>query len=147
MERNPLTLLLGVMPQFVRIICLPIVVLTFISCNSGDCSEDSPAVREARALSQERLTRMYSDMERLHESGQTYHRVPKISDSAPSEFADIQYNDIILSDLRIRLALEGCFDHYVLLYFYGIVDDREPMISLQWGETSGSEVLWRSGPS
>jgi hypothetical protein len=135
------------MLQFSRYFSFPITLLVIASCGSGDCDENSAAVDEARALSQARLAQMYFDMERLHDSGETYNRVPKNSDSAPPAFADIQYHNIILSNLRARLLLEGCFDHYVILYFEGIVDDREPMIRLQWGELTGSKVLWRSNRS
>ena len=44
--------------------------------------------------------------------------------------------------------LEGCFDHFVIMYFHGIgtfKDRKEPEILLVWGEHSGrgEDILWQ----
>lgn len=110
----------------------------------GDCDENSTSVQWARQLSQARLERLYKDMKRFADTGKKFYRAQKGSKESPPELADLEYYDVILDDLRARLMLAGCFDHYIVISLEGVVDDRSPRIALSWGEheEAGSETLW-----
>ena len=113
------------------------------------CQEDSEAVAYARSLSQERLTKLYADMETL-----------STSDSLPIDGFKRHGEELLpppFSDLKVvkvrpyeaNIMVEGCFDHYVYMDFHGFGINKEfypePKIVLRWGEhdSVGSEVLWK----
>ncbi len=118
------------------------------------CDEDSKGVRYARSLSEERLAKLYFDMEKLSSDNS----VPDSGYSSwdenrafPEQFSDLQV-------VRVRphyanIMVEGCFDHYVYMNFegYGRLKEYYPQrrIVLSWGEheTKGSEVLWQETTS
>ncbi|MCG7994109.1 MAG: hypothetical protein JAZ06_01650 [Candidatus Thiodiazotropha taylori] len=114
------------------------------------CGEDSEAVLYARSLSQERLEKLYEDMERY-----------SIKDNLPSDGYKVYQKDVVVpdefNDLKVviirpfdgNIMIKGCMDHYVYLDFHGIglLKEHRPerKIVLKWGEHSraGSELLWR----
>ena len=106
--------------------------------NRPSCNEDSPVVAYARSLSQERLARLYRDME-----GSTWNTEAPV----PKEFADLKVARIRPSEGNIMV--HGCFDHYVYLTFEGVGVEkkfaRKRQIILSWGERppqAGEQVLW-----
>lgn len=125
-------------------------VLTLSGCDVT-CDEDSDGVLYARSLSQERLEKLYYDMERFSNDDSVptngYDSLIK-SAKFPLEFSDLEVAKIRPEDANI--LVQGCFDHYVYLHFqgYGRLTEFYPerRIVLSWGEhdeTRGTEVLWR----
>ena len=111
---------------------------------SANCTESSDSVKWARSLSQDRLSKLHRQMVVLERSDESYNRVELESDRSPNELSDLIYHDILIDSHRARLMLEGCFDHYVIMSFAGVVDDNPPAVNLMWGEhnETGSEQLW-----
>ncbi|MCB1124774.1 MAG: hypothetical protein KJT03_24685 [Verrucomicrobiae bacterium] len=128
-----------------------IVGVTWIIRHVGpDCSENSEAAAYARTLSQERLSKLYYDMERLSATEanllEDYWLFPdKESNTLPEPFTDIKAGKLDL--LNSFIMLEGCFDEGVVLSFEGIGDSKEfhpeRRIILSWGEFDGNEILWK----
>lgn len=118
-----------------------------------DCSESSEAVTYARSLSKERLEKLYYDMERLSTDPSMptsgYCKIElKNGESFPEPFSDLEVDEIRPADGRIML--EGCFDHFVIMFFEGFEHrgriEAERRIVLVWGEfepDAGSQVLWK----
>lgn len=134
--------------------CAFLPALALSSCDVT-CDEDSDGVLYARSLSQERLARLYYDMERFSTNDSVpangYDSLIK-SAAYPREFSDLEVAKIRPEDANIMV--QGCFDHYVYLHFqgYGRLQELYPerRIVLSWGEhdeTSGTEVLWREAAS
>ena len=107
------------------------------------CDEKSPGVAYARSLSQDRLARLYQDMQSYSNKEETPINGWYVQDTRvaiPSAFAD-------LAVVRIRpregnIMVHGCFDHAVYLDFEF---DQERRIVLLWGEhpeDMGEQVLW-----
>jgi hypothetical protein len=119
------------------------------------CGEDSEAVFYARSLSQERLEKLYKDMERYSikdnlplDGYQVYQKDSEV----PDEFNDLKV--VKIRPFEGNIMIEGCFDHYVYLDFhgFGLLKESRPerKIVLRWGEHTGagSEVIWRdNGPN
>lgn len=96
-------------------------LMMFIGDSATSCNEDSEAVAYARSLSQERLKRLYYDMENYSsktdlpiDGFQFYDKNITI----PQEFDDLEVIKVRPDDGNIMI--EGCFDHYVYLQFKGI---------------------------
>jgi len=127
---------------------LLVLVCSAYGCSNTACTESSEAVSYARGLSQKRLTQLYHDMEKFSNKdnlpigGYSRHRKDR---EIPEEFQDLKVAKIRPSDGNIMV--EGCFDHYVYLNFYGFgkMKKRHPKkeIVLSWGEytNAGSEVI------
>ena len=134
------------------LVSLPVIfILVFaLIWPVNSCQEDSEAVAYARSLSSERLSQLYTDMERYshrddlpidgYQFGDERYDVPK-------EFSDLKVRKIRPSDGNIMV--EGCFDHYIYLRFKGIGHLAKPgdnkEIILNWGEhppNTGTQVLW-----
>lgn len=115
-----------------------------------NCNEDSEAVSYARSLTQERLEKLYYDMERLSndESIPAFGYRRKDGENLPEPFEDLKV--VKIRPREGNIMIEGCFDHYVFLYFKGY-DKRskfetEKRIVLSWGERepqAGTQVLWK----
>ena len=114
------------------------------------CNEDSEAVAYARSLSQERLSKLYTDMKQFSTKDDIPidgYRINRDEGEVPIEFADLQVVKVRPSDGNIMI--EGCFDHYIYLKFSGIgyrskLGDKKEII-LNWGEhppNTGTQVLW-----
>lgn len=121
-----------------------ISLLSGCSSSQSACDEQSEAVQFAKTLSQNRLDKLYADIKSFAESGQEFHRVESNSKVSPEELSDLLYQDILLDGLRSRILLKGCFDHYVILNFNGIYNDKPDSIILSWGKGSnyGKQQLW-----
>ena len=109
------------------------------------CDENSSAVEYARSLSDERLARLYSSMEKYSKLEDTpLFGYNLQQDSVPEEFSDLNVARIRPKDGNIMV--EGCFDHYVYLNFegYSMFTSDQRNISVSWGEgtNAGSEILW-----
>jgi hypothetical protein len=133
-------------------LALATLCLAAAGCDRDDviCDEKSPGVAYARSLSQERLARLYYDMEKYSTKDETpldgwwaHHAQPPV----PAEFADLDVARIRPRDGNIMV--HGCFDHYIYLAFEGVGDskkfDKERRIVLSWGEHEedmGEQVLW-----
>lgn len=118
-----------------------------------DCSETSEAVAFARSLPAERLEKLYYDMERLSADksfptgGYASFELNE-GEKFPEPFSDLEAVKIRPRDGNIMI--EGCFDHYVMLYFegYGRMKELQPdrRIILAWGEwepDAGTQILWQ----
>ncbi len=128
-----------------------ILLIAFIAFGiwMPSCDEDSEAVQLAKAISQERLSKLYLDMERYSEMED----IAPFGYSEGSEKAAIPNEFVDLTPAKVRpidgnIMLEGCFDHYVYLRFNGIGFTKElydaKEIILSWGEgpNAGSVKLW-----
>ncbi|MBD5781528.1 hypothetical protein IEN85_18650 [Pelagicoccus sp. NFK12] len=139
------------MKRYISVIqALLIIALT--SCGDVTCDEDSEAVASARALTPERLERLYAQMAELVEKvkkEEVYIEYSVYDDGIPEEFEDI--GAISIEPVRgiPSIRLDGCFDHHIDLLFVGIgiiePSSSEKQILLIWGEhsTAGEEVLWK----
>jgi hypothetical protein len=126
-------------------------LLIFLASRMPQCGKSSKQATMARSLSQERLARLYQLMRELRESpvddGSRF--AGYSGDTIPSEFRDLKCKRVRPSDFSPNIMLEGCFDHYLYLKFYGIGKSKEsgdhsPRITLQYGEFEiVEEVLWR----
>jgi len=118
------------------------------------CDEESEAVAYARSLSEERLARLYKDMELYSQSKDT----PRIGYAPKQENSDVPEAFADLDVVRVKpswgvIVVQGCFDHGVYLYFRGIGISKDhkgkKQIAVGWGEVpphSGTEVLWTEEP-
>ncbi|WP_232522440.1 hypothetical protein, partial [Marinimicrobium alkaliphilum] len=124
------------------------IVVIFLGGAATSCGEDSESVAYARGMPDERLARLYYDMERFSlDSASLYSELKADSEGVfPEPFSDIKA-------VRVRpkqgsITLNGCFDHYVHLSFHGFESNKEfypkRQIVLRWGEHdgAGSEVIW-----
>jgi hypothetical protein len=132
--------------SLIVIVTVSMFISSLSGCSSsqGACDEQSEAVQYAKALSQNRLDKLYTDIKSFAESGREFHRVESNSQASPEELSDLLYQDILLDGLRSRILLKGCFDHYVILKFNGIYNEQPSSIILSWGEGSnyGKQQLW-----
>jgi hypothetical protein len=111
--------------------------------NMPDCGPNSPAVTRALALSQSELADLYKEMSSLAQ------RDPKAAwlkpESMPAAIRDLNPHFVHIAT-GPRITLEGCFDEFVVMSFYGLPgqldSDRDPSIVLVWGEGS-RQILWR----
>lgn len=103
------------------------------------CAPDSEAADYARALSQDRLGKLYQDMKRHHELGSDH----KVEYAQLPEFSDLQVRTI--RPWRALITVESCFDNYMHMNFDGITNDKAPSIYLSCGEFENecnNELLW-----
>ncbi len=115
-----------------------------------NCDEDSKAVAYARSLSQERLKKLYYDMERLAGDKSL---LDLSYEKKPGETFPEPFSDLLVVKIRPQMAnimVQGCFDHHVYLRFEGFAHKRsmqqERQIVLSWGEwepQAGEQVLWK----
>ena len=135
----------------VRAAVLLTVVTGLTGCKETDCGFDSEAVVVTRGLSQERLARLYRDMERDHYDL----TIPRSGWGIGSQNTDLpeRYNDLAVvrvSPALGNIMLNGCFDHYSMLYFHGFgeADPARRFVELIWGEPhsqgAGKWVIWRA---
>ena len=121
-----------------------------IFSDAPSCEENSEAVAYARSLTQERLKKLYYDMEGYSTREDIPYDGYNLFDetqSIPSEFSDLKVRKIRPADENIMV--EGCLDHFVFLRFEGFSNfrknDSNRQIILTWGERppdAGSQVLW-----
>ena len=112
------------------------------------CGEDSESVAYARELPDQRLAKLYYDIEKYSEDSSTPYSDLKAGSEGkfPEPFSDI--HAIRIRPKQENIMLNGCFDHYVYLSFHGLKSNREykpkRQIVLSWGEheRAGSEVVW-----
>ena len=131
--------------------CLLLVLTLGILWDTPDCGEDSPGVAYARSLSQERLEKLYWDMERLSTQGgrASIGWDLKIGDGeVPTEFSDLSVRKI--RPAQGNIMVEGCFDHHIYLTFHGVgpnsAGEEDRKIELKWGEHpphAGTQIIWR----
>lgn len=128
-------------------------ILWVIAQFMPNCDEDSKAVAYARSLPQERLKKLYYDMERLASDKSLldvcYEKKP--GEKFPEPFSDLQV--IKIRPQMANIMVQGCFDHHVYLRFEGYVHKRsmqqDRQIVLSWGERepqAGEQVLWKEQP-
>ncbi|WMS87135.1 hypothetical protein [Pleionea litopenaei] len=128
------------------IILVALFVLLSVKANS--CGEDSDSVMFARGLSQDRLSKLYYDVERFSLDSNTPYFGLNRDESGlfPEPFSDIEAE--LVRPKQENIMLNGCFDHYVFLRFHGFESNKEyypkRQIVLSWGEhdNAGSEVIW-----
>ena len=125
-------------------ICTSLAGCIDVTCDGND----SEAVA-ARALSKERLERLYTDIANW---GPNKHWTDVyLWDDAKGEVPE-QFKDIGAGfaertfDGNVVLRLRGCMDHHLDLIVV-LAKDEDPRIELRYGEgpTSGQEILWRRG--
>lgn len=128
-------------------------ILWVIAQFMPNCDEDSKAVAYARSLSQERLKKLYYDMERLaaDESLLDLCYEEKPGETFPEPFSDLQV--LKIRPQMANIMVQGCFDHHVYLRFEGFANKRsmqqQRQIVLSWGERepqAGEQVLWKEQP-
>ena len=146
------------MKRFFKLL-LVLVVLVIVSIfafgyllfrDMPSCGEDSEAVFYARSLSQERLKKLYSDMEEYSKRDDLPFAGYEATDKSvphPEPFSDLKVRAIRPRDGNI--LIEGCFDEYVYLRFKGLVfEDEEKGIWLTFPAHSNKpyeqkmEKLW-----
>lgn len=126
-----------------------IVGVTIMLPPLNSCQESSEAVVYARSLPQERLKRLYEDMEGFSKrddlpfDGYSIHNKNSV---IPEEFSDLKV--IKIRPESANIMVQGCFDHYIYLRFTGYGSqskfDPEKKIILNWGEhppNAGTQVL------
>lgn len=117
-----------------------------LGCDGTQCDEQSEKVKFAKSLSQERLYSLFESIKKYRSEGHT-HPFEKGSQHSPipKEFSDIDPLKIRVERKLPTIMLEGCFDHFVLLLFYGVEEEGKGKILLQWGEgsTGGRQLLWQ----
>ena len=112
------------------------------------CDEDNDAVEYAMSISQERLSKLYYDMERYS----TKDDIPDRGYAAYKDdaFVPIEFADLVVATIRPdygKIVVKSCMDHGIDLSFEGVGKfkeyDKARRIVLSWGEhTVGSQVLW-----
>ena len=132
-------------------VLLIVGIVAFLVSRMPQCGKNSKQAAMARSLSQERLAQLYHQMRKLRESpvddGSKY--AGYSGHAIPLEFRDLNCRTVRPGDFAPNIMLEGCFDHYLYLRFYGIGEsedsgDHSPRITLQYGEFElVEEVLWR----
>ena len=137
---------------FLAVVAVSGVMFVLMIASFGDaatsCGEDSESVAYARGMSDERLAKLYYDIERFSLDPNTpYSDLEKDSEGVfPPPFSDIKAARI--RPKQENIMLNGCFDHYVYLSFHGLDSNKEfypkRQIILSWGEHdgAGSEVIW-----
>lgn len=143
------------MKRFIKYLAFTIIlVILFLAALSfvvglmfGDsrgCGKESEAADYARSLSQERLTKLYSDMEYYYRKNESKSEEFNSFDSGsfPKEFEDLEVVRIRLGESHIMV--EGCFDNYMYMYFRGVGNNEEEKeIVLSYGEFETiNEKLW-----
>ncbi len=137
--------------KFIDYVIFVISFLTFLSSQDhtieGSCGEGSKYVTYARAIPKERIKQIYFDLKKYIDKGQEFRAIRDNQNESPVEFSDIKYKNLYLSkrSFKSRFLLNGCFDHHVIIYFSGIIDDDIPSAKLVWGEgpSAGSKILWK----
>ena len=115
-------------------------VVLFPGCNDND-----EALKIAKGLSQEQLTELYIQIERL----QSEYVKNKSIDPFPANIEVAGIKAKALNLINHVMVLGGCFDNKVYFQFKGLKDSsrrsNEAQIILRWGEheTAGSEIVWR----
>ena len=128
--------------NFVLALCIAAALIFVFAFNSTPgCTGDSESAKYIRSLGDERLSKLYKDIEIFYKeySQDSYLRIPK--ESLPKEFSDL--NIVSLRPGRPQIMVEGCFDNYMYLEFYGIKDEKEKSIVLRYGEYEIiEELVW-----
>lgn len=129
------------------------VFASLAGCGDLSCDGNDPVVVAARALSEERLERLYADAEHVIRTK------PKVlgeywddtDGPVPEWFKDFKPIKIRVQSRKrssfpqsVSLMLKGCFDHYIYLDVTSI-GTADARIEIKYGEgpSSGTEVLWR----
>lgn len=136
--------------KFLDLIIFIISFLTFLSSQDhtveGGCGEGSRYVAYARSIPEVRIKKMYFDLKKYVDKGQEFRWIRGNQKESPVDFSDINYKNLYLSkrSFKSRFLLNGCFDHHIIIYFSGVIDDDTPSAKLVWGEgpSAGSEILW-----
>ena len=148
-----LTVIVGVPAVLVAAVAAAFISLALL-VGGRDCGPDSPAVARAFALSQPELADLYKDMSSLVQGNPEWPPLMLEPDSNMPESTRALEPRAVHVTPDPRITLEGCFDHYVIMNFYGLpgaleAPGHEPAIELTWGEyapQAGSKVLWRPDP-
>ncbi|MFT7561836.1 MAG: hypothetical protein ACI93R_003767 [Flavobacteriales bacterium] len=123
------------------------MVITSIALGGGrGCSEHSQALGYVRSLSQERLEQLYTDIVRYADKD-----VESLPGGIHTDTEDvaIEFQDLLVESIQPthgQITVEGCFDHYVYLYFDGIrkSNNGAPAIRVTYGkdEDAKEETIW-----
>lgn len=126
-----------------------LIVLIWLFPN---CDASSSQAKMARGLPPERLAELYRTMGELYgalpEDEKKYQQT-LFGEKVPKEFEGLKCDVVrVGGNYPGILRLEGCFDHYLDMKFYGIGEastgDNSPRITLQSGEFEIlEEELWR----
>lgn len=134
------------------LLVISIKLLLFFMFDGGrGCHKNSESVTYAKSLSQQRLAKLYKDMEKFSARNdipfEGYWPLLEVGQVTPKEFSDLKVSRIRPKEGNIMV--EGCFDHYVYLRFEGIGSLRDSSskrrIILSWGEYEpdmGQEIIW-----
>lgn len=118
------------------------------------CDSGSKSVALARSLSQQRLGILFEQMKSLRREvlakGDHVNSVKYISfggASIPGQFLDLDPRIVRPCAYVPNIMLEGCFDEFVYLNFFGVGEDsshrdHSPRIELRYANDEGPEVLW-----
>ena len=143
--KNLLLYAFALLAVFIAIVIIIGFAVSFLfSSDSRGCTKDSQAANYVRSLSQDRLEKLFEDMdiysarEDLPFDGYYVHQEKGL----PPEFQDLEV-------VRVRprsknIMVEGCFDHYLYLRFH-TSENGVKTITMQYGEHDiGTEVVWSS---
>lgn len=130
-----------------RLAGLTLVVLGLTGCLE-DCGGMQEAIADARALPEERLALLHSQMSALYlsaaasGSGTRFYGIEEGS-PVPSEFADLGARSIAVGQSgHARAHLAGCWDNKVMLIVRSLGDPSQARIDLHRGENDPSLELW-----
>lgn len=143
--KNLLINVFAVLAVFITIAVSIFAILGFVlSSDSRGCMKDSEAANYVRSLSQDRLKKLFEDMdtysarEDLPYAGYYAHHENEL----PPEFQDLEIGRVRPRSKNIMV--EGCFDHYLYLRFH-TSENGLKTITMQYGEKDiGTEVVWSS---
>lgn len=125
---------------------LLMIAIVLVGCDFPNCSEDAPEVAFARAMSQQRLSKLFEYNEQLLDADA--YPTGFLDQPLPEPIADLPVKTIRsdggkrVPELGVYYRLQGCMDHHVDLVVYDSRNDS-PRIELWYGENPlEKEILW-----
>lgn len=130
---------------------LAAIVFLFRFCTAlNSCGPNSEALLYVRALSAQRLEKLFRDMERFASQSIPGGEYVLYDDreSVHKEFSDLKFAKV--NPKSGKIIVEGCLDEYIVLRFKGSVWTDEPaQIELSYPTHSGEpyemsdEIIWQ----
>jgi hypothetical protein len=131
------------------IIVLFITGIILLVVNFPTCGPNSDAVSDVKSLSQQRLYRLYEDLQKLAKKSDILrdeHASNNKRRPIPDEFSDLDFAKI--RPIQGNIMVTGCLDEFVYLRFSGgIWSDGDKKITLSYPNHKGpyettKEELW-----
>jgi hypothetical protein len=142
---------LQIVQLIAALLTLAAIVFLFRFCTAlNSCGPNSDALFYVRALSAQRLEKLYRDMERLSSRSIPSGEYVLYDDreAVPEEFSDLKFAKV--NPRFGKIMVEGCLDEYIVLRFKGTVWTDDPaQIELSYPTHSGepyemhNEIIWQ----